>query len=677
LKRKRAIMTLKKKEEEQNAVEEKAAAAKKAAEEKEQQEYSDNLRLQYELEKMKQPGSVYSVEAKMAIAKIEAIVPERLLARLWKTIDSNADGCVSKMEAEVSVVGSLQEYWKAIDADANGAVSAEEWSAFFGKLAASEGEAMYRKAVATMIYENDISIDDLYAKRIERVVDLKRKRAIMTLKKKEIVDILWGVMDSSGDGSLRKQEIQFSPLGEVLLSHWSELDSQPDGRVTPAEFEAYLDKVKAKHEGKYKAWLVDLIYEAGAAGGALEILTRRMAETEVKKKMVLAEIAVVEPKLMLARMWKTIDVDGDGDLRKSEIEMSVFGEMLADHWHELDANPDGRVTLGEWNAYWEKKAEELGEGTTRNLLAEMLYEADVDVQDIVTGTLQTTADLRMKHAVSQLETSDVVGRIFDVVDVNGSGNLSKKEIQMSVVGELLMGYWEKMDGNSDGSVDRAEFGRFFAKVKSAQPPGTYSRWLANVVWNAGVNVDDLITEDINRKALALKKKEEEQKAAEEKARKLAAEAAERKKAALQDAAILAVGPTPKDTVKSGFLRIQEGRFFPTWNPGWFVLTSHDLTLYPVKGEAVSSEPSGTISMSEMLGCCSDGLDNGTPNTFKLSVLDAGHPVVWPLRAIDDGEEREWKMAFLQVQFAQEEVATPRSKERKQKATESAKPKRAC
>merc|ERR1712159_881032 len=106
----------------------------------------------------------------------------------------------------------------------------DEWRDFFITMKAELGDAGFRRAVARMLYDSDVNVDDIYAKRVEGLTDVKRKRAIATLETKEIAKVLWDVMDTSAGGRLRKHEIQYSPLGEVLMSHWSELDSTPDGQ---------------------------------------------------------------------------------------------------------------------------------------------------------------------------------------------------------------------------------------------------------------------------------------------------------------------------------------------------------------------------------------------------------------------------------------------------------------
>jgi len=77
-------------------------------------------------------------------------------------------------------------------------------------------------------------------------------------------------------------------------------------------------------------------------------------------------------------------------------------------------------------------------------------------------------------------------------------------------------------------------------------------------------------------------------------------------------------------------------------------------MYPVKYDMVVETPTGEVHMTHMLGCCSDLQDD--TNTFRLSVRDDGHEVIWPLRASSDTEEREWKMAFLSLKMENENKA---------------------
>ena len=104
----------------------------------------------------------------------------------------------------------------------------------------------------------------------------------------------------------------------------------------------------------------------------------------VEKKMELAEVSTCESRHMLSRMWNVADTNGDGCLVKRELEESVFGPLLSGEWHQLDEDSDGKITIPEWFQYWDSIEGELGEGGLRNMLGEMLYEADVDVKVVST-----------------------------------------------------------------------------------------------------------------------------------------------------------------------------------------------------------------------------------------------------------------------------------------------------
>ena len=85
------------------------------------------------------------MEAKLEIAKIEAIEPGRLLGRMWSTLDSDADGKLSWRELSYSGFGVLLGQWEQLDTAQDRCVSAEERSAFFSKLRQDKGDALYRK----------------------------------------------------------------------------------------------------------------------------------------------------------------------------------------------------------------------------------------------------------------------------------------------------------------------------------------------------------------------------------------------------------------------------------------------------------------------------------------------------------------------------------------------------
>ena len=146
---------------------------------------------------------------------------------------------------------------------------------FFEDKRAALGLPAYRKMVARLMYEAGIDVSDIYNKRIERVADVRRKRAIGELTANDVVRVLWGVLDTGTGGRLTKSDIACSPLGEALMPYWSQLDTNADGGVTKAELEAYLAAVEQRNPPGYKSWVVDMLYDGDLADVALQAITER------------------------------------------------------------------------------------------------------------------------------------------------------------------------------------------------------------------------------------------------------------------------------------------------------------------------------------------------------------------------------------------------------------------
>jgi len=161
---------------------------------------------------------------------------------------------------------------------------------FFEARRQAMGLPAYRKMVSKLIYEAGVDVTDIYNKRIERVADVRTKRALTVLTSPDIVRVLWGVLDTKGAGGLTKADIAASPLGEALLPYWGDLDADADGGVTKTELEAYLNKVEARNPSGYKAWIVDLLYDADLTTLALEqVQAAQMAES-MDRKIKIAEV---------------------------------------------------------------------------------------------------------------------------------------------------------------------------------------------------------------------------------------------------------------------------------------------------------------------------------------------------------------------------------------------------
>ena len=66
------------------------------------------------------PPPTMSAEALKEYEQIEAIAPERLLARLWNVVDSNNNGVIEMHEIAYSGVEAILEGWEGLDANKDG-----------------------------------------------------------------------------------------------------------------------------------------------------------------------------------------------------------------------------------------------------------------------------------------------------------------------------------------------------------------------------------------------------------------------------------------------------------------------------------------------------------------------------------------------------------------------------
>merc|ERR1712216_263386 len=94
----------------------------------------------------------------------------------------------------------------------------------------------------------------------------------------------------------------------------------------------------------------------------------------------------------LAKLFKKIDLDGDGNLEREEIFKFCGGskQFAADLMFDLDEDQDGQVTMDEWLAYFAKLLAEDGmeglleklEQMESNLFGKGLYDSkDMDGYD--------------------------------------------------------------------------------------------------------------------------------------------------------------------------------------------------------------------------------------------------------------------------------------------------------
>jgi len=283
----------------------------------------------------------------------------------------------------------------------------------------------------------------------------------------------------------------------------------------------------------------------------------------------------------------------------------------------------------EWNDFWKGRQTEWGSGKLRKVVSSLVYEADVDVSDLVNKNVERTTDLHAKHEIAQVvehKTAELVGTLFALVDSNANGRVTKKEVAMSVLGESMTPYWGRLDGDADGSVSSSEFLSFFRLVQASCKPSQFQGWVSNMVHEAKVDVSGLVS--------ATMKEQAEAKAALEAKQKAKAKADADKQAQK----LLAAG-----VLKQGELDIQQGRFWYSWHSYTFQLTASGLSMIFKQGSRTTTM--GHIPIGNILGISSAA--HVEDNCF---VIASDNDESWNLRASSDEDERAWKMVLIEAQM---------------------------
>lgn len=130
---------------------------------------------------------------------------------------------------------------------------------------------------------------------------------------------------------------QGGPMHEHHMGHggglWlKSIDTDHDGTISKAEFDALFSRIDTNHDGK--------LDKAELAAYHKTMWEQRRAEMQ----------AEFEAK------FKAADKNGDGALTKAEVQAGL--PRLAKHFDQLDANHDGKLTMDEIKAGMQKMHEE-------------------------------------------------------------------------------------------------------------------------------------------------------------------------------------------------------------------------------------------------------------------------------------------------------------------------------
>jgi len=301
---------------------------------------------------------------------VEDLPAEKIIARFYTVIDSDADGRLTKKEIEYSPLASLSKQWDKLNADGDGVIDRAEWTRYWAETDLGMSNAEFKAYLVDAVKNCGIDVSDL----IESHKDLKAKQKLNIVPSEQLAARIYTVMDVKADGGPSKRDVSCGPLAEQLASHMTDMDTDADNKISVTEWNSFLKKKEeAFGADAYKQFLRDVVWEADVDCSDLVSADFKAVE----KYQTLGSDALIK------RLWDTIDSDSGGSIEKNEVLYSPFKEMLMPYWGKLDADQSGRVSSEEWNSFLKKLKQEKGEAGFNKFLAYMTYQGDVDVSDLL------------------------------------------------------------------------------------------------------------------------------------------------------------------------------------------------------------------------------------------------------------------------------------------------------